>query len=248
MSKPFAAKGAGACLKRVLNTRLDGRSPRVGRRDGAKGAYHFAGATCGETGERRDGRHMSTQPRLERDDFSRVPDCPVPSESLACVSQEVEALYRQEATGLARIIARRTNDPDQARDIVHEAFLRIARVSRQSTLLDRPQAYLRRIAANLLKDRDRVDGCRSASLHVVADDAVMPSVDPHKQLECRDMLRRIDAAMLRLPEKTRHIFIAHRIEGLSYAEIAERTGLTVTGVEKQMSKALAALDRLLARS
>lgn len=54
--------------------------------------------------------------------------------------------------------------------------------------------------------------------------------------------------MLRLPEKTRHIFIAHRIEGLSYAEIAERTGLTVKGVEKQMSKALVALDRLIARS
>ncbi len=173
---------------------------------------------------------------------------PARSESPASVSQEIEALYRQEASGLARIIARRTNDPDQARDIVHEAFLRFSRVSRQSTLLDRPQAYLRRIAANLLKDRHRMEGRRSASLHVVADDTVMPSVDPHRQLECRDMLRRVDAAMQRLPDKTRQIFIAHRIEGLSYAEIAERTGLTVKGVEKQMSKALVALDRLLARS
>lgn len=191
---------------------------------------------------------MSAQPSVERDDFSRMPGCPVPSESPACGSQEIEALYRQEATGLARIIARRTNDPDQARDIVHEAFLRIARVSRQSMLLDRPQAYLRRIAANLLKDRHRMERRRSASLHVVADDTVVPPVDPHRQLECRDMLRRVDAAMLRLPDKTRLIFIAHRIEGLSYAEIAERTGLTVKGVEKQMSKALVALDRLVARS
>ena len=180
--------------------------------------------------------------------MARAPVDPVSCEPPVCVSQEVEALYRQEATGLARIIARRTSDPDQARDIVHDAFLRIARVSRQSTLLDRPQAYLRRIAANLLKDRHRADGRRSATLHVVADDAVMPSVDPHRQLECRDMLRRVDAAMLRLPDKTRQIFIAHRIEGLSYAEIAERTGLTVKGVEKQMGKALVALDRLIARS
>lgn len=180
--------------------------------------------------------------------MARAPAGPVSCEAPVCVSQEIEALYRQEATGLARIIGRRTNDPDQARDIVHEAFLRIARVSRQSTLLDRPQAYLRRIVANLLKDRHRVEGRRSASLHVVADEAVMPSVDPHRQLESRDMLRRVEAAMLRLPDKTRQIFIAHRVEGLSYAEIAEQTGLSVKGVEKQMSKALAALDRLLARS
>lgn len=180
--------------------------------------------------------------------MARVPVGPAGCGPSVCVAQEIEALYRQEATGLARIIARRTNDPDQARDIVHEAFLRIARVSRQSTLLDRPQAYLRRIAANLLKDRHRADGRRSATLHVVADDAVMPPVDPHRQLESRDMLRRVEAAMLRLPDKTRQIFVAHRIEGLSYAEIAEQTGLSVKGVEKQMSKALATLDRLIARS
>lgn len=214
----------------------------------AKSAYHFAWESCGEAGEREAGALVSSRPSLERDDVARAPVCTARSESPACGSQEIEALYRQEATGLARIIARRTNDPNQARDIVHEAFLRIVRVSHQSTLLDRPQAYLRRIAANLLKDRHRADGRRSATLHVVADDAVMPSVDPHRQLECRDMLRRVEAAMLRLPDKTRQIFIAHRIEGLSYAEIAERTGLTVKGVEKQMSKALVALDRLVARS
>jgi RNA polymerase sigma-70 factor (ECF subfamily) len=34
---------------------------------------------------------------------------------------------------------------------------------------------------------------------------------------------------------------------LSYAEIANLTGLSVKGVEKQMSKAIATIDRLLDR-
>jgi RNA polymerase sigma-70 factor (ECF subfamily) len=47
--------------------------------------------------------------------------------------------------------------------------------------------------------------------------------------------------------KTREIFLAHRIHGFTYAQIAERTGLSVKGVEKQMSKAIAKIDRLLDR-
>jgi RNA polymerase sigma-70 factor (ECF subfamily) len=83
--------------------------------------------------------------------------------------------------------------------------------------------------------------------HVPADDATLVGIDQQRLLEARDMLQRVEAAVLRLRPKTREIFMAHRVEGLSYAEIAQRTGLSVKGVEKQMSKAIAALDRMLER-
>ena len=156
-------------------------------------------------------------------------------------------LYRREAPGLTRMLARRGGDPDAARDLVQDTFLRLARAG-GAAALERPQAYLRRVASNLLKDRARTATRRASALHVVADDAVLPAVDPLRQLESRDMLRRVEAAIARLRPKTRAIFIAHRVEGLSYAEIAARTGLTVKGVEKQMSKALVTIDRLIARS
>lgn len=39
--------------------------------------------------------------------------------------------------------------------------------------------------------------------------------------------------------------MAHRIDGMTYAEIAELKGISIKGVEKQMSKALVQLDRTL---
>ncbi|CAN5287993.1 hypothetical protein BH10PSE14_BH10PSE14_20790 [soil metagenome] len=38
--------------------------------------------------------------------------------------------------------------------------------------------------------------------------------------------------------------MAHHLEGLGYAEIAARTGLSVSGVEKQVARAFDHIDRL----
>lgn len=59
------------------------------------------------------------------------------------------------------------------------------------------------------------------------------------------MLGRLEAAMRRLNPRTREIFLAKRLDGMSYAEIARRTGLSVRRVERHMTKALVAIDREL---
>ena len=51
--------------------------------------------------------------------------------------------------------------------------------------------------------------------------------------------------MMQLRPRPRAIYIAHRVEELSYAEIAARCGIGVKGVEKHMAYAIATLDRLL---
>jgi RNA polymerase sigma-70 factor (ECF subfamily) len=53
-----------------------------------------------------------------------------------------------------------------------------------------------------------------------------------------DLLRRLDAAVASMPRKQREIFLAHRLDDLSYAEIADRTGLSVRQVERQMARAI----------
>jgi RNA polymerase sigma factor (sigma-70 family) len=53
-----------------------------------------------------------------------------------------------------------------------------------------------------------------------------------------ELLRRLEDAVGSMPRKQREIFLAHRLDGMSYAEIASRTGLTVRQVERQMSRAI----------
>jgi len=60
-----------------------------------------------------------------------------------------------------------------------------------------------------------------------------------------DLLRRLEQAVSNLPRIQREIFLAHRLDGLSYDEIARRTGLTVGRVERHMARALRRIDRQL---
>lgn len=159
-----------------------------------------------------------------------------------------DTLYRSELPKLVRSLARRTANREDALDVAQEAFSRMARLGLRLGAVERPAHYLRRIATNLLRDHARAAERRPVELALPVDEVALATEDPHRLLEARDSLLRLEAALLKLKPKTRAIFIAHRVNGMSYAEIARQTGMTTKGVEKQMSKAIAALDRLVDRS
>jgi len=159
---------------------------------------------------------------------------------------EIHELYLQHSPALVRQLTRRTGCADVARELTQEAFIRLLRLApAKLRSIERPDAFLRHVSANLLRDwaRTRAVGEKLAHLAPAGD----PQHDQVAALESRDTLRRLEMAIGRMKPRTREIFLAHRIEGLTYAQIAVRTGLTVKGVEKQMGKAIAKIDRLLDR-
>lgn len=161
------------------------------------------------------------------------------------IDHDLAHLYHTEAPRLRRMLTRRLS-PDRAADLVQTTFLRVlglgtARLSK----LDQPQAYLTRVASNLMRDHAKSACRRSEALHVTVEACELSTGDPHARLEARDMLRRVDAALERLPERTREIFMAHRFEDLSYPQIAERMAVSIKTVEKHISLALKELHRSL---
>ena len=166
----------------------------------------------------------------------------------ADTDQQIELLYKAHSGRLLRRFARSAAH-EEAKDLVQETFHRLLRAgSQRLQSLHRAEAYLSSIATNLLRDRARAERRHGADAHEPLDEERLEGPNQQHLLEQRDLLNRLDQAMLRLKPKTREIFMAHRLEGLSYAEIAERTGLSVKGVEKHMCKAIAQLDRALHRS
>jgi len=149
-----------------------------------------------------------------------------------------------DAPRLWRLFRRRTRCPEAADDLLQESFARVAGAGSAAPLRN-PGGYFTRIAQNLLRDRAKRAARRAEDVHVPFDAEMVAGTDPIRMLEARDMLDRIELAMLELSPATREIFMAHRIDGLTYAEIAGRTGLTVKQVEKAIARAMLHIDRAL---
>ncbi|HWJ58306.1 MAG TPA: sigma-70 family RNA polymerase sigma factor [Sphingomicrobium sp.] len=180
---------------------------------------------------------------------------PQPSVTSPCLTADpdgdehvrLQQLYQEHSLSLVRQLTRKTGCRELARELANEAFLRLLRMAPGSFgRIEQPEAFLRHVSTNLLRDWGRSAALRQRS-QLTLELASDQQLDQVAALESRDTLRRLELAMSKLKPKTREIFLAHRIDGFTYAEIAERTGLSVKGVEKQMSKAIAKIDRFLDR-
>ena len=60
-----------------------------------------------------------------------------------------------------------------------------------------------------------------------------------------EMLARLERAVRRMPKLQREIFLAIRLDDLSYPEIAERTGVSAREVERQFADSLLCIHHAL---
>lgn len=134
-------------------------------------------------------------------------------------------------------LVRRGRTEQDADDLVQEAWIRLERYRREHPV-DEPEAFLMRTALNLSIDAHRARLTRGEE--VMLEDVVLIDTTPSAEttLLARERLERLSVCFSRLNGKTRDIFLAHRVEGLSREEIAHRHGLSVSAVEKHIAKAM----------
>ena len=144
---------------------------------------------------------------------------------------------------LARYFARHLQDRSEVDDLVQDVFLRIVKRGGASGL-ENFEGYVFETAASVLNDRFRRRRARHADRHVEFDPDLhgQAELGPDRVLAGRQALRETTTALMKLPERTRNVFVLRRLEGLPYGEIARRLGLSVSAVEKHMVRAMRLLS------
>lgn len=130
---------------------------------------------------------------------------------------------------------RRGRSEQDADDLVHEAWIRLAQFSREQSV-EQPEAFLMKAALNLSIDVHRAATVRGEE--VLLDDVVIldgrPGAD--EVVLARERLARLSECLSGMNDRTRAIFLAHKVDGLSYKEIAQQFGISRSAVEKHIAK------------
>ena len=150
------------------------------------------------------------------------------------------ALYRRHWAELTAY-ARRTfgAGPPEPEDIVQAAFARFAALP-ENTEVANPRAFLFRTAHNIGVDAQRSlarAGAAATDPQLTCDGR---DFSPEDVLVSRDELARLEAALASLRPRQRTALLMHRLDGLSFAEIGRRMGLSPSGARKLVEQGFAA--------
>jgi RNA polymerase sigma factor (sigma-70 family) len=158
--------------------------------------------------------------------------------------EALKALASQFGPVLLQYFKRRIGDRFEAADLMQEVFVRLIRRGNMAALQD-IRGYIFETASSVLTDRARKRRSRHTDDHESFDPTVhgVEGFPSDRVLIGEETLSRASRALLELPERARTIFVLRRLEGLRYQDIAQRLGISLSLVEKQMARAVAYLTQ-----
>jgi RNA polymerase sigma-70 factor, ECF subfamily len=153
----------------------------------------------------------------------------------------IEKLFHELFKPLCGFSMKYVGDLDEAKELVHEAFIalweKIDSLPQDANFRSYLYTAVRNKSLNYNRDKKK---------HVLIDhvpEHVLSEENDH--LVTKELELEIEMAIQSLPEKCRIVFELNRMEGLKYSQIAEKMAISVKTVEAHMSKALSVLRERL---
>ncbi|WP_033412583.1 RNA polymerase sigma factor [Methylosarcina fibrata] len=161
---------------------------------------------------------------------------------MASLEHDLLQVFLRSRQELRRYLLRRVQCSEAAADLLQETYLRLADYPAGDEIKNW-HAFMFRVADNLALDHLR-SRMRQQQRYVgqPEEDIVCVKPGPDRVLAARQQMDRFETLIHALPPQCRSVFLLCRVEGRSYAEVAEELGISVRTVESHMRKALSRLQ------
>ncbi len=144
--------------------------------------------------------------------------------------QRLEKVYRSERTSLLGFIRSRTGDLEEAEDLLQDVFFQAIRAASVTEPIENIVGWLYTIARNKIIDRYRRKPS-TVSLQQEREDLTLEElladsgIDIEKEMIRRAVMDALIEAMEELPPEQRNAFVQQAIEGRTFREISEQSGV-----------------------
>lgn len=151
----------------------------------------------------------------------------------------LEETLLRESGRLRNFIRKRVPDPSDAEDILQDVLYELIGSTKP---IEQVTAWLFRVARNRIIDR-----FRKKKLEPLSIDDLLPSrgSGPEADYARSVLIEELEVALSELPKEQRDVFIAHEIDGRSFKEISEQTGVGINTLLSRKHYAVLHLRRRL---
>ncbi len=185
---------------------------------------------------------------VEKPTSGSTNDAVIPGTAIAV--SDVDAWFGREIlpleAALMEFLQHNWRNKSDLTDFRQDVYIRVYQAALKE-IPEQPRQFLFTTARNLLINRVKHE--QVVPIEAVADlEALESAVDtptPDRVLMARDELRRVQAALERLPSRCREAILLGRVEGLSRREIAVRMGIAESAVAQYLARGIRGLVNIL---
>ncbi|MFT4249263.1 MAG: sigma-70 family RNA polymerase sigma factor [Pseudomonas sp.] len=152
------------------------------------------------------------------------------------VQQELHALYCGHHSWLQGWLRRRLGDAFVAADLAQDTFVSVMQAGSVDEIRE-PRPFLATVARRLVAHHYRRKLLETTYLEMLAALPEDLAPAPEERLLALETLQQIDDVLDGLPARVREAFLLAHLEGLSYAQIAERINVSTSSVKQYLTRA-----------
>lgn len=152
-------------------------------------------------------------------------------------SQHISDIFKQYQSPLRGYISKRVSTKEDSEDILQNVFYQLSKIDLETNPIEQISGWLYSVARNQIIDRSRKHKEEEMPYYTNSDDetsfikevtnVLLDNDSPETTLLKSVIWEELELALSELPDNQRDVFELTELEGFSFKEIAESTGITV---------------------
>jgi RNA polymerase sigma factor (sigma-70 family) len=162
----------------------------------------------------------------------------------ACAAGDADALdllFERHRVSVTRYLARMLGNGGELEDLVQATFLEAWKSAGRFQGRASVRSWLLGIANNLFRHHVRSESRKRTALHVLAAYPSGPGSQPDEEASRRELIRRVERALLALPHHLRSTFVLCELEEVPREEAAEILGVSLGSIGRRVHEARKAI-------
>jgi RNA polymerase sigma-70 factor (ECF subfamily) len=161
-------------------------------------------------------------------------------------------LFEQHAARVYNVALKILGNEQDAEEVTQDVFVTLWKKAKSIRGESKLSTWLHRVAVNMAINARKKGGMLSTLKQILSledspelEISAAESTRPDRQVEMKSARMELAELMSRLPTSQRQAYLLHKLEGLSYKEIAEQMNTTVSAVESLMHRAKTKLQKVM---